>query len=188
MRPLVRSMLAITASLVALPTAAAPQEGVSIAGRVTSETGVPLNSASVFLEGMGLGAVTKADGEYSIVVPSVRVTGEQVTITARLIGYKPRSATITLLAGAITQDFVIAANPLRLDEVVVTGSGTSATREKLGSAINVVDSSAITNELLGINLKLQSWKFATGFVAREALAKTEYSGDGFFLEVSKDLN
>ncbi|HEU4643263.1 MAG TPA: SusC/RagA family TonB-linked outer membrane protein, partial [Gemmatimonadaceae bacterium] len=66
-----------------------------------------------------------------------------VTLTARLIGFKAQSAQITLSAGTITHDFVLAANPLKLGEVVVTGAGTATTREKLGTVINTVDSAAI---------------------------------------------
>jgi TonB-linked SusC/RagA family outer membrane protein len=43
----------------------------------------------------------------------------------------------------VTQDFVLASNPLKLNEVVVTGAGTSTIRERLASTINTVDSSTI---------------------------------------------
>ena len=145
MRRLVRSVLAIVCALIAVPTLAAAQEGATISGRVTAETGAPLNSASVFLDGMNIGTVTKEDGRYQFVVPAARVQGQQVTLTARLIGYRAKSVTVTLAAGAIAQDFVLAPNPLRLGEVVVTGSGTTNSRERLGAVINSVDSAAITN-------------------------------------------
>jgi hypothetical protein len=50
---------------------------------------------------------------------------------------------MTLNPGPITQDFVLAANPLRLNEVVVTGAGTETTRGKLGNVVNTVDTSLI---------------------------------------------
>jgi TonB-linked SusC/RagA family outer membrane protein len=141
----VRSVLAIVCALIALPALAAAQEGATISGRVTSEAGAPLNSANVFLEGMNIGTLAKEDGRYTFVVPAARVKGQQVTVTARLIGYRAKSATITLAAGAITQDFVLATNPLRLGEVVVTGAGTQTTVGKLGVVVNQVDSTAISN-------------------------------------------
>ena len=94
---------------------------------------------------MNIGTLTKEDGRYTFVVPAARVKGQQVQISARLIGYRQKSATIALAAGAITQDFVLEANPLRLGEVVVTGAGTASTREKLGIVVNSVDSTSITN-------------------------------------------
>lgn len=142
---LVKSVLAMAVAILALPALAAAQEGATISGRVTNESGAPLNSASVFLEGMNLGTLTKDDGRYTFVVPAARVKGQQVTVSARLIGYKQKSVTVALSSGAMTQDFVLESNPLKLGEVVVTGNGTSSTREKLGMVVNTVDSAAISN-------------------------------------------
>jgi len=140
---LVRSAVALVCAVALLPAWAAAQEGATISGRVTSDAGAPLNSASVFLEGMNIGSLTKEDGRYTFIVPAARVRGQSVTVTARLIGFKAKSVLITLNPGTITQDFSLEANPLRLGEVVVTGAGTETTREKLGNVINTVDSSAV---------------------------------------------
>jgi TonB-dependent SusC/RagA subfamily outer membrane receptor len=125
-----------------IPAFAAAQQGATISGKVTSEAGTPLASVSVFIEGMNLGTITRDDGAYTIAVPAARATGQQATLTARLIGYKSESAPITL-SGNVTHDFVLAANPLRLGEVVVTGAGTESTREAVGTVINTVDSALI---------------------------------------------
>lgn len=124
------------------------QDGATITGRVTSEAGAPLNAASVFVEGMGIGAITSNDGRYSFTVPMARVSGQSVTLTARLLGFRAASVPLVLREGTITQDFALAANPLRLGEVVVTGAGTLTTAEKLGNVRNSVDSASIsrTNE------------------------------------------
>jgi TonB-linked SusC/RagA family outer membrane protein len=138
----VRSVLAVVAAFLALPAFAAAQEGVTVSGRVTSDAGAPLASASVLVDGMGVGTITRDDGRYSFIVPAARATGQQVQLTAKLIGYKAKSVTITL-AGSINQDFVLESNPLQLGVVIVTGAGTTSTVEKLGNVINSVDSSAI---------------------------------------------
>ena len=71
----------------ALPASALAQEGgATITGRVVSDAGQPLASASVFIEGLNLGTLTRSTGEYTFLVPGARVTNEQVTLTARLIG------------------------------------------------------------------------------------------------------
>src|SRR5512132_1924573 len=138
----IRRLFAVAGALV-LPAAAA-QAQATITGRVTAETGGPVPAASVFLEGMQIGAQTTEDGRYTILVPAVRATGQAATLSVRAIGYKPVSQPVTLTSGAtITRDFTLAINPLRLGEVVVTGAGTSSTREKLGSVINSVDSSLL---------------------------------------------
>lgn len=143
MKTLVRSVTGVVCAIVLLPAFSAAQQGATISGRVTSEAGTPLPSVSVFVEGMNLGTLTREDGAYSFVVPGARATGQQATVTARLIGYKSASAQVTLSPGTITQNFTLEANPLRLGEVVVTGAGTATTREKLGNVINTVDSSLI---------------------------------------------
>ena len=139
----VRSVIAVVLALFAFPAFAAAQEGVTVSGRVTSDAGAPLASASVLVEGMGVGTITRDDGRYSFVVPAARAHGQQAQLTAKLIGYKAKSVTVTL-AGSINQDFVLESNPLQLGVVIVTGAGTTSSREKLGTVINSVDSSAIS--------------------------------------------
>ncbi|HEU4563742.1 MAG TPA: SusC/RagA family TonB-linked outer membrane protein [Gemmatimonadaceae bacterium] len=134
----------VALALLLLPAGAMAQAPVTISGRVTSDAGAPLASASVLLEGMGLGTLTREDGRYTFTVPAARATGQQATLTARLIGYRQQSVPVTLQPGAqVTHDFALAANPLQLGEVVVTGAGTMTTREKLGNVINSVDAQQI---------------------------------------------
>lgn len=143
MKQLFRRLLAGMIALAAPATTAIAQEGTTVTGRVTTEAGSPLAAASVFIEGMNVGSQTRDDGQYSFTVPSARVRGQAVTLTARLLGYRAASATITLASGTVTQNFTLAPNPLRLGEVVVTGAGTISTREKLPTVINSVDSALI---------------------------------------------
>src|SRR5688572_18331769 len=131
----------------ALPALA--QESVTITGRVTAgESGTPLAGVSIYLLSSRIGAQTDADGRYTFAVPGARATGQVDTITARRIGFQNINRPITLTAGArITEDFVLANNPLMLGEVVVTGAGTATTRERLGNVINSVDSSEVTRSV-----------------------------------------
>src|ERR1043166_4702219 len=77
-------------------------------------------------------------------VAMARVSGQTVTVVARRLGYKSQTAQVTLSAGGVTHDFTLAANPLQLGEVVVTGAGTSTSTEKLGNVRNNVSSDLIT--------------------------------------------
>ncbi|MFL5595416.1 MAG: SusC/RagA family TonB-linked outer membrane protein [Gemmatimonadaceae bacterium] len=124
-----------------LPALAAAQ--TTISGRVTSEGGTPVPNAQVFLEGMSLGSQTDETGQYSFTVPAARASGQTVTLSARVIGYTSRSTPVTLTAGQLARDFVLAINPLHLEEVVVTGAGTTSIRGRLGNVINTVDSSLV---------------------------------------------
>jgi len=120
------------------------QEPASITGRVRNQDGVPLAYVDIRIPELNAGVITRDNGVYTIVIPAARVTGQRVTITARVLGYKSQSAEITLRPGSITQDFALVANPLQIGEVVVTGAGTVAAAEKLGNVRNHVDSTQIT--------------------------------------------
>ena len=125
-----------------IPWLASAQESATISGRVTKEGGVPVELASVFLEGMGIGAQTRSDGAYTLVVPAARATGQQARLSVRAIGLRSGSATITL-RGTVIQNFQLEVNPLRLGEVIVTGAGTQSTTERLGVTVSSVKSDDI---------------------------------------------
>ncbi|HET7296601.1 MAG TPA: TonB-dependent receptor plug domain-containing protein, partial [Gemmatimonadales bacterium] len=133
----------ILGAFLALPALLAAQEPVTITGKVTSDAGQALAQVEVAIPTMGLGALSKDDGGYVVVVPGARVSGQTVTLVARRLGYKSQSAQVTLTAGGVTHDFVLAANPLQLGEVVVTGAGTATATEKLGNVRNNVSSDLI---------------------------------------------
>jgi TonB-linked SusC/RagA family outer membrane protein len=114
------------------------QSGATVTGRVTSDKGGPVPYATVAIPTIGVGTQTDAAGRYVLSIPAARLTGRQVQLEARLIGFKPNFQTITLSPGRIEQNFVLASNPLQLGEVVVTGSGTTTTREKLATVVNTV--------------------------------------------------
>jgi TonB-linked SusC/RagA family outer membrane protein len=144
MRFRIQRLLAVGGALVAFPGVASAQQPATIAGTVTAESGAPVAGASVFLEGMQTGAQTTDNGRYTILVPAARATGQTVPLTVRSIGYRPVSQPVQLTPGqTITRDFRLAVNPLRLGEVVVTGAGTTSTRERVGAVINSVDSSLL---------------------------------------------
>src|SRR6185503_15013519 len=126
------------AALIALPGRLVSQ-AATITGHVTGEGGVPLVGVTVSINGMGLGSMTTTDGRYSFTVPASRVSGQLVTLSARRVGYAPGTAQVTLSAGTITHDFVLTAAALQLEQVIVTGAGTSQVRERIGSTINSVD-------------------------------------------------
>src|SRR5207302_1779630 len=126
-----------------VPSLLVAQEPVTITGKVTSDAGQPLAQVEVAIPTMGLGGLSKDDGSYVIVVPGARVSGQTVTAVARRLGYKSQTAQVTLTPGGVKHDFTLAANPLQLGEVVVTGAGTSSSTEKLGSVRNSVSSDLI---------------------------------------------
>ena len=132
-----RRLLA-SAAIAIMPAIAAAQAPVTITGHVTAERGATLGNVTVSLAELGLGAITRDDGSYSLRIPGARVVGQTVTLSARRVGYKPKTARITLSGGDLVQDFDLESNPLQLGEVVITGAGTSTEVEKLGNVRNSV--------------------------------------------------
>jgi len=96
--------------LFALLLAASPafaQRAVTITGHVSSGR-TPLQGASVRIEQLDLTTTTNADGRYSLIVPSSRVEGQTVTLTARYLRYTPASVQVVLAGGSLVQDFDLA--------------------------------------------------------------------------------
>ena len=144
-RKLAGTIIAAVAVLVGAASTASAQGGMTISGTVTTDAGVPLPGATVLIQGTSTGAHTDDAGRYVIVVPADRANGQSGVLVARVIGYSARTVPIVLTAGStINQNFSLIVNPLNLDAVLVTGAGTSTTRERLTTTINSVDSSALT--------------------------------------------
>jgi len=141
----VRKFIGALALLVGAASTLSAQASTTISGTVTNEQGVPLPGATVLIQGTTTGAHTDDAGRYVIVVPASSANGQSGVLVARVIGYSARQVPIVLVAGSnISQNFALVVNPLNLDAVLVTGAGTSTTRERLTTTINTVDSSALT--------------------------------------------
>ena len=144
------------ACFITMPLAA--QDAV-IRGRVTAQSGEPLGGANVLVANTNTGAVTTASGAYTLTVGANAVRGQQVILTARYIGHKPVTRTITLSAGEQQQDFTLESDPLRLEEVVVTGVAEATDRRKLGFTVGSVSTQQLqavpaSNALEGMQGKI----------------------------------
>lgn len=127
------------AFLVFLASPLLAQQGAVITGRVASQAGGPLGGATVVVATTNFGAATAANGTYTITVGADAVRGQEVVLTARYIGYRPASRTITLSAGSQEVNFDLVPDPLRLEEVIVTGVGEATALKKLPFAAGRVD-------------------------------------------------
>lgn len=156
------SKLVALACFLTMPLAA--QDAV-IKGKVTAQNGEPLGGANVLVSNTNLGAVTAANGTYTLTVGGSAVHGQQVILTARYIGHKPVTRSITLSAGEQAQDFTLEPDPLRLEEVVVTGVAEATDRRKLGFTVGSVNTDQLkavpaTNALEGIQGKIAGVRLA----------------------------
>ncbi|HTE44465.1 MAG TPA: SusC/RagA family TonB-linked outer membrane protein, partial [Gemmatimonadaceae bacterium] len=105
----------------------------TIQGVVRSEAGV-LEGVGVTVVGTTLGATTRADGKYTI----ANVPAGAQTVRAARIGYARVDKTATVASGQIvTVTFDLTAAAVSLDQVVVTGYGSSTRRDVTGSIASV---------------------------------------------------
>ncbi len=119
-------------------SAAQAQNQAIISGRVTSDRGQALGGATVIVNSTNFGASTTANGTYQITVGAAAARGQEVTLTARMLGFRPKSVEIKLTLGTQEQNFELATDPLRLDELVVTGTSDATSTKKLTFAIGKV--------------------------------------------------
>ena len=86
-----------TLALFALPGSAQQpaQQPVTLAGKVTNAAGAPLSQATVLVQTVNVGAVTRPDGSYTLAIPGARVPAGPVTVIARAVGFKPATAQVT---------------------------------------------------------------------------------------------
>lgn len=129
-------------ALFSVPFAAWAQEAI-IQGKITDENEEPLPGANVLIQLTNLGAAADINGNYKFTVPASVVRGQEVVLEARFIGYRTRTAKITLTPGTITQNFVLPIDVLHMDEIVVTGVVEETPKVKLAFSVGTVTSEAL---------------------------------------------
>jgi TonB-linked SusC/RagA family outer membrane protein len=127
---------ALLSVLLAVPSARAQAQNAVITGKVTSEFGQPIDAANVYINDLAISVATNAQGAYTITIPAARVTGQQVNLRVRAIGWQPGLRPITVRAGSQEQNFALKQDINRLNEVVVTGTIESTERSKVPFAVS----------------------------------------------------
>ncbi|OYW04582.1 MAG: hypothetical protein B7X11_02755, partial [Acidobacteria bacterium 37-65-4] len=96
----------------------AQQAGGTVRGHVTDQvTQQPITGATVTIGKRG--ALTQADGRYSITLPA-----GTYTLHARTIGYAPVERSVTVVAGQTADvDIALTAQATSLSAIIVTGYG-----------------------------------------------------------------
>jgi TonB-linked SusC/RagA family outer membrane protein len=128
--------MAAAGLLLTLSGSTARAQGTVITGKVSAESGLPIEGAQVLILEIGASVGTNSKGIYTITVPSARANGQQVTIKVRAISYTPDTRLIRLTPGSHDENFALKADVNRLSEVVVTGVvGEATERAKVPFAI-----------------------------------------------------
>lgn len=108
------------------------QAQATFRGRVLTGSGEPIQGATVTIGELQLQALTNATGAFVLTVPAARVTGQQVTLTARAIGYKSLARLIpALTTGERNVEFQLNQDVNKLEEIVVTGVVEGVERSKV---------------------------------------------------------
>ncbi len=110
---------------------------VTVSGRVTSEAGEPLIGASVSLKGTAIGAITDANGNYSIDVPDA---GGVLFVS--YIGFLTQEVPIN---NRTTLNIILKVDAKSLDEVIVIGYGVQK-KSVVTGAISSVKASDLENQ------------------------------------------
>jgi TonB-linked SusC/RagA family outer membrane protein len=105
-----------------------------ITGRVTAEgSNDPVPSATVSVVGTTLGAITDADGKFTVPAPA-----GPATLRVRRIGYTPKTVSVSATLSDV--NVAMARDVLELDKQVITGTATSISSANAANAITVISS------------------------------------------------
>jgi Ca-activated chloride channel family protein len=88
---------------------------VTIAG-----TGAPIDKAQIAIAPWNAGALTDANGRYSVTVPAA-TRGQRAILTVRFLGYQDVSKEVRVEADSVRTDFELQAAVLQLRELAATG-------------------------------------------------------------------
>ena len=152
-------ILALVALALLFQSTTASAQTRQITGRVISANSAePLIGAEITVGGgavaaggrTGATSISGNNGQFTINAPQ----GE-VTLTVRMLGF--RSQTVTVGANENQVQIQLETDPLRLDEIVITGQATGVQRRNLATAVstvsaeqlNVVPTASIETQLAG---------------------------------------
>jgi len=138
-----RWFLPLVLAAIVLPTRAVAQDRSSVTGQVTAEhTGEPLQGVRVAIPALGIGVVTDQAGRFVL----AGVPQGSHSVRATRIGYRPVSQDVSVGVDAVVLTIRMAGDPLRLDELVVTGYGEQRRRD-VGGAISSLKPSETAAEV-----------------------------------------
>jgi TonB-linked SusC/RagA family outer membrane protein len=136
-----RAGIAVLAMLASAVSPARAQSPTVISGRVLSETGAPIEGASVAIEAAKAGALSKADGSYSLTAPA-SLRG-RTFLTVRRIGFIMKTQTVDLAGGSLKLDIALVSHPMTLTGVTVTALGILSEKTTVGTSQQTLSASDV---------------------------------------------
>ena len=121
-------------------------QDMNVTGRVTDDaTGLPVESASIIIKGIGRGVATNANGSFSITVSK----GSTLAISS--LGYDKKEVVVT--EGSVNVSLTKQNN--NLSEVVVVGYGTQKRANLTGSVVQLNNEALIKRQVSSASQVLQ---------------------------------
>ncbi|WP_159523541.1 TonB-dependent receptor [Sunxiuqinia indica] len=114
------------------------QEQVSVSGKVTDSSGVPLPGVTVAVKGTTSGTITDPDGNYTL----KNVPGDG-TLVFSFVGMKTQEIQVM---GKNSIDVILEENTIGLDEVVAIGYGT-VKKSDLTGAVGVIKADRLDQQI-----------------------------------------
>jgi len=140
MKPLIRRSLVqlafVLSVLAVLASTMAAQTTGTVRGKaVDASTKEGLVGANILVVGTTRGTSTDVDGKFTLTLPP-----GPYTLEVRILGYTRTTRSVTLTAGqTVDVQFDLQQDVLKMDEVVVTGSGgLPASKARLGNSIGTI--------------------------------------------------
>ena len=135
----------------------AQTETGQVTGIVTdARSGGPLSEVQVYVDGLQLGGLSRADGRFLI----LSVPAGTHDITAQRIGFSISTQSVTVTGGGtVSANFAMSTQALGLDEIVVTGTAGNSRRREIGNSvaqINIADVAVV----IGFGLIMMDGLFA----------------------------
>ena len=117
-------------------TAWAQGQPVTITGKVTdADNQQPLPGVTIRIEGTNIGTATDSEGNYKLLA---EVNPAGYTLIASFIGYKTVKTAVTFESTTYELNFSLGEDILSLDEIIVTGLGTTSEKKKIGNLVSRV--------------------------------------------------
>jgi TonB-linked SusC/RagA family outer membrane protein len=114
---------------------AAAQTGTIVGQVVDQATGEALSGAQLQVLGTSRGALANQDGRFVI----QQVPAGDREVQATLIGYSPRTVSVTVPAGGTADvSFQLSQSAIELGAVVATATGRQQTKREIGSSVGVI--------------------------------------------------
>jgi TonB-linked SusC/RagA family outer membrane protein len=116
-------------AMTVLASTAAMAQTRTVTGRVVEVgTNAPIGSAQVQIKGTTTGTLARDDGTFTLLAPA-----QAITLTVRRIGFPPQD--VPVAANQDTVTIAMARDPLKLEEIVVTGLATGMSRRNLANSV-----------------------------------------------------